>query len=231
MRRIVLLVLIVLFLQSCDEGKDVIPPTDWQMNDVHGKVKIRKWITFLSLTGNSEYMVTHYDEKGFIESVYFSSIYNDKNNESVIKTGVLYYEQYKQNIRKSGYYDNDDQMIYLSTETWKSDKVLEVKKEYVNDEQYEIRFTLNDKGIIYLHEDVLQSQFRTLKKLTTERIHDKNGYQVGFVETDNITSESKKYRIDVINKDEFGNVLMAKCYMGKDVLFSKIEISYEYYDS
>ncbi len=229
MKRCLLLILITLTLQSCDKGKDVIPPTDWQMNDVYGKVKVRKWFSYYPLTTNSSYMETYYDEQGYIEKVHLIIIYKDENENDITESGILYYEKYKNNVRESLYYDKGEKVTYYTKETWKSDKIVEINSEYVNGNEKKIRFTLNDNGSVYLHEETLRNELNILKNVTINRIHNKDGYQIGFVEKDNITSEKVEFHIEVLSKDKYGNVLLANSYIDEDTMFLEVEVSYEYY--
>ncbi|AJA67838.1 hypothetical protein ACF8C4_00515 [Myroides odoratimimus] len=236
MRRCLLLILITLTLQSCDKGKDVIPPTDWQLENLSGQVKSRTISRYKIGSDEVEVTVGTYSKEGYcLESVIrtFTSSDNKVNSISS-QESITVYKEYIGNKREVNKLNKDRKYIFKGSMVW------EAEDRYVHERTYlgytpmygtlVVKLNKDGKMASLKYKSHKEGEFSPHSNYNVVYSYGDKREPISYVFNDLSNSEKKEFNLVEIGYDYKGNVLKVECFDQSGELNNYKVYTYEYYE-
>lgn len=243
MRRIVLLLLVVVSLQSCKEQLDIFKevvegetkvkyefaiPTDWQLDNLNGKVKSQ-----INIIKDSELLIPMktvivYDEEGNRMSEEILLPESDIDTLSFSRLQKVGYAKYKNNLRSYDNYVLDGKTLYSTDQQWFSPEHY-IAVRTLGDLTYFIEGRSDSFGRIQSIDT--GRQFRDGRKVSDilkMMFYDDKGYVIRY--RVGLNGEMKDYEVKNKKFDDMGNILHQTIYDEDGKIDQDIRSVYEYYN-
>jgi hypothetical protein len=236
MKRYIILILIILSLQACDNGKNIIPPTDWQLENLNGQVKSRTISRYKIGSDEVEVTVGTYNKEGYcLESVNRTFVSgNNINDFSPDQESIIVYKKYIGNRREVNKLNGDRKYIFKGSMVW------EAEDTYVHERTY-LGYTpiygtlvvkLNKEGKMtsLKYKSHKEGEFSPHSNYNVVYSYGEKIEPVSYVFNDISNSEKKEFNLVETGYDHKGNVLKLECFDQSGELNNYKVYTYEYYD-
>lgn len=212
--------------------------TDWQTENVKGKVKKSTSIELPTEEEEGKKEVVYFDERGFFTyKEIYSGTRNPEDTTAVLytKIGELQFFEYQNKQRQGMSIDAEGKKTTEFLQQWKEAKVYQLTYTYFSTPEKEgiMNLSFSDQAKLEeMHLMIIDKEDRHIQfEIKSIHQYDSKGYEIQFQQTTlDPIGDTRVLRIRNIAFDTQGNITVKEVYDENNKLFAKTRFEYEYYE-
>lgn len=230
---------IVLLFAQQGWAAEIVPPTDWQLLNLKGKVKkcVVRTVTSVVVKSSLQMDIVFFEEYVFDTNGYLQSKkkykLGDGKRKYHIYTDNIVYAKYVDQVRNLTVYGASTDIVNYGQQQWLTPTTYTMtdKVDALSGALLVSKGEIDDKGRLLKEERLYEKEPNGIEKYSfiTKNDYNKKGEKESYDIVDGLKNKEESYYIDITSIDRVGNPLIQTTTDDNDKVYNKSTFTYEYY--